>query len=124
MEGLHQLEEFGLLNLEDLEKHKHELEDAIGLNVADQTRFSSLSLFEMWAQGHASLHPTWRNLFSTLRQIKLNELADDIEHYLFEMVRDEELSSNSEDPTLENGKSRRPEDNNKEEEAKRKDNNI
>ena len=117
MEGLHQLEEFGVLNLEDLEKHKHEFEHAIGLNVAD---LSSLRLFEMWTQGHASLHPTWQNLFSTLRQIKLNELADDIEHYLFEMVRDEELSSNSEGPTLENGKSRGLEDNNKEEEAKRK----
>ena len=91
---LNELERVGVINLRDLEKHKIQLADAVGIKAADLTKSDSSSrFFEMWIKGHAKLRPTWRHLFWALREIKLVHIADHIEHFFSGMTTEQETNS-------------------------------
>ena len=90
MVALHKLEGFGINNLE---RYKKQLNDAVGINI-EATDLAISSLLEMWIQGRASLDPTWRHLFWALRETKLNHFANQIEFYLNGVVTEQETSSN------------------------------
>ena len=79
METLSQLEQIGIRLLQEIEAYKSQLQSVVGMDNVDLPIDSSSSLLEMWVQGRASLHPTWRHFFWALREIKLNHLADQIE---------------------------------------------
>ena len=94
METLHQLED-GFGDLKDLESCTQQLKDVVGIDSTDSTSGIGLSsLLKQWIQGCASLHPTWRHFFWALREIKLNNLANQIESYLSGMAAEQETSSN------------------------------
>ena len=84
MEALSRLEHIGITPLRELEAYKTPLQSVTGMDKVDLPTHvdGSFSLLEMWAQGHSSLHPTWRHLFWALREIKLNHLVDQIEALL------------------------------------------
>ena len=79
METLSQLEQIGIRPLRELETYKSQLQSIVGMDKVELPIDNSSSLLEMWVQGRASLRPTWRHFFWTLREIKLNHLADQIE---------------------------------------------
>ena len=79
MDILSQLERIGIRPLRELEAYKSQLQSVIGMDEIVLSIVNSFSLLEMWVQGRASLRPTWRHFFWTLREIKLNHLADQIE---------------------------------------------
>ena len=96
MKALHELERFGVINLNNVETYAEHLNDAIGIEVTDLTYNSLSTLLEMWIQGRASLDPTWRHLFWALRETKLSQFANQIESYLNGVVAEQETSSNLE----------------------------
>ena len=79
METFSRLEQIGIRPLLELEAYKRPLQSVVGMDKVDLPIVDSSSLLEMWAQGCASLRPTWRHFFWALREIKLNHLADQIE---------------------------------------------
>ena len=84
MEALSRLEHIGITPLRELEAYKTSLQSVTGMDKVDLPTHvdDSFSLLEMWVQGRASLHPTWRHFFWALREIKLNYLANQIEAFL------------------------------------------
>ena len=95
MEALHQLEYIGIIPLRELEAYKTPLKSVTGMNKGDLPTHvdNLLSLLEIWVQGRASLHPTWRHFFWALRELKLNHLADEIEAYLSGVAVDQAATS-------------------------------
>ena len=79
MEAVSRLEQIGITSLRELDTYIRPLQSVVGVDLPID---NSSSLFEMWVQGRASLHPTWRHFFWALREIKLNRLADQIEAFL------------------------------------------
>ena len=94
MEALSQLEQIGITSLRELETYKRPLQSVVGMDKVDLSIDNSSSLLEMWVQGHASLHPTWRHFFWALREIKLNHLADQIEAFLSGVAVEQATTSN------------------------------
>ena len=93
MEALSRLEEFGITYLRELEAYKQSLQSVIEIEVVElPTELNSL--LNMWLQGRASLHPTWRHFLWVLREIKLNHLADQIEACLSGVAVKQVASSN------------------------------
>ena len=80
MEALSQFERIGI-SLKELEAYKTALLSVTGVDQVDLTALNSFSLLKMWVQGRASIHPTWRHFIWALREIKLNNLADQIESF-------------------------------------------
>ena len=93
MKALHELERFGVINLNNLETYTEQLNDAVGFEVTDLTYNSLASLLEIWIQGRANLDPTWRHFFWALRETKLNHFAIQIESYLNRVVAEQETSN-------------------------------
>ena len=81
-EALSQIEQIGITSLRELDPYIRPLQSVVGMDKVDLPIDNSSSLLEMWVQGDASLHPTWRHFFWALREIKLNHLADQIEAFL------------------------------------------
>ena len=122
MEALSRLEHIGImLSLKELVDYKRPLQSVIGMDKIDLlTHVDNLcSVLEMWVQGHANIHPTWRHFFWALREIKLNHLADEIEAFLSGVAVDqaatsdldvspgsEETEGREEDHMLEQGKNK------------------
>lgn len=89
MKSFGELEAVGVVNLRDIEKHKEQFANAVGIEAADLMKFYSfLQLLEMWIKGQAKLRPTWRHFLWILREIKLAHIADRIEHYFSGIVTD------------------------------------
>ena len=84
MEALFRLEHIGITPLRELEAYKTPLQSVTGMDKVDLPTHvdDSFSLLDMWLQGRASLHPTWRHFFWALREIKLNYLANQIKAFL------------------------------------------
>ena len=82
IEAISRLKEFGIEPLAKLEAHKRPLQSVVGMDKVDLPIDNSFSLLKLWVRGRASLRPTWRHFFWTLREIKLNHLADQIEAFL------------------------------------------
>ena len=82
MEAIYYLEQIGTESLAELEAYKRPLQSIVGMEKVDLPTDNSFSFLEMWVQGYASLHPTWRHFFWALREIKLNYLADQIKALL------------------------------------------
>ena len=95
MEALSRLEHIGITPLRELEAYKTPLQSVTGMDKVNLPTHvdDSFSLLEMWVQGHAGLHPTWRYFFWALREIKLNHLADQIEASLSGVVVDQARTS-------------------------------
>ena len=95
MKALSRLEHFGITPLRELEAYKTPLQSVTGMDKVNLPTHvdGSFSLLEMWVQGRASLHPTWRHFFWALREIKLNHLADQIEAFLSGVAVDQAASS-------------------------------
>ena len=93
MKVLFQLEKIGIAILRELtsKTYKQLLQSVIGIS---EHLNDPLSLLDLWLEGHASLRPTWRNLFYALREIQLNHLAEQIEAYLSEGVVEQTTTSN------------------------------
>ena len=81
MKALFRLDLIGIISLSELEACEGQLLPIIGINKVAFPLERSVSLIEMWVQGHANLRPTWRHFFWALREIKLNHLADQMEAY-------------------------------------------
>ena len=108
MKTLSRLEQIGIRPLQELEAYKRQLQTVVGMDNVDLLIDNSSSLLEMWVQGRASLHPTWRHFFWALREIKLNHLADQIEASLSGVVIEqaaisEETEGREEDNKQEQG---------------------
>ena len=84
MEALSRLKHIGISPLRELEAYKTPLQSVTEMDKVDLPTHvdNSFSLLEMWVQGRASLHPTWRHFFWALREIKRNHLANQIEAFL------------------------------------------
>ena len=95
MDALSRLELFGVAPLRELEAYKAPLQSVTGMDKVDLPTYvdDSFSLLEMWVQGRASLHSTWRHFFWALREIKLNYLADQIEAFLSGVAVDQAATS-------------------------------
>ena len=91
MEALSQLEQFGITSLRELDPYIRPLQSVVEVDLPVD---NSSSLLEMWVQGRASLHPTWRHFFWALREIKLNHLADQIEAFLNGVAVEQAATSN------------------------------
>ena len=94
MEAISRLDQFGTKSLAELETHKRRLQSVVGMDKVDLPVDNSFSLLEMWVQGRASLHPTWKHFFWALREIKLNHLADQIEAFLSGVAVEQAATSN------------------------------
>ena len=94
MEVIYHLKQIGTISFAELEDYKRPLRSVVGLDNVDLPIDNSFSLLEMWVQGHASLHPTWRHFFWALREIKLNHLADQIEAFLSGVAVEQAVTSN------------------------------
>ena len=94
MEAISHLKQFGTEPLAELEAHKRPLQSVVGMDKVDLPIDNSFSLLELWVQGRASLHPTWRHFFWALREIKLNHLADQIEAILSGVAVEQAAISN------------------------------
>jgi hypothetical protein len=101
METLSRLEQIGITSLRELEAYKSQLQSVVGMDKVDPPIDDLSSLLEMWVQGRASLRPTWRHFFWALREIKLNDLADEIEASLSPVS--EETEGREEDNKQEQG---------------------
>ena len=95
MEALSRLEHIGITPLRELEAYKTPLQSVTGMDKVDLPthEYNSFSLLEMWLQGRASLHPTWRHFLWALREIKLNRLANQIEAFLSGVAVDQAATS-------------------------------
>ena len=110
VKSLTRLERLGVINLEDLEMHKMQLANAVGIEAADlNISDSSLQLLEMWIKGPSKLRPTWRHFFWALREIKIAHIADHIEHYFSGMMAEQETPSEV-DPSSRSEESERREE--------------
>ena len=116
MDALSRLELFGVTPLRELEAYKTPLQSVTGMDKVDLPTHvdGSFSLLEMWAQGHASLHPTWRHFFWALREIKLNHLVDQIEAFLSGVAIDQAGTSDLDVSPGSEGTEGREEDHNQE----------
>ena len=114
MKALSRLEKIGITNLRELNAHKQPLQSVIGIEI-DELPMEFNSLLNMWLQGRASLHPTWRHFLWVLREIKLNHLAEQIEVYLNGVAVEQAATSN-----LDPSPGSEEEDKEKESEANRK----
>ena len=94
MEAISRLKQFGTKSLAELGAHKRPLQSVVGMDKVDIPIDNSFSLLEMWVQGRASLHPTWRHFLWALREIKLNHLADQIEAFLCGVAVEQAATSN------------------------------
>ena len=116
MEALSRLELFGITPLRELEAYKTPLQSVTGMDKVDLTTHvdDSFSLLEMWAQGRASLRPTWRHFFWALREIKLNYIADQMEAFLSGVAVDQAGTSDLDVSPGSEGTEGREEDHNQE----------
>ena len=94
MVALRELEGFGVINLNNLERYAKQLNDVVGIEGTDRTYFNLSFLLVRWIQGHASLDPTWRHLFWALRETKLSHFANQVESCLNGVVAEQGTSSN------------------------------
>ena len=94
MKALSRLELFGITSLRELDAYINSFQSVVGMDKVDLPIDNSISLLEMWVQGHASLRPTWRHFFWALREIKLNHLADQIEASLSGVAVEQAATSN------------------------------
>ena len=82
MKSVHELEDRGVISWKDFDKQKMQLADTVEIEVSDLTESDSfIEVLEKWTEGRAKLRPTWRHLLWAVREIKLDHIADQIEHY-------------------------------------------
>ena len=105
--------------LTELDTHKRPLQSVVGMDKVDLPIDNSSSLLEMWIQGRASLRPTWRHFFWSLREIKLNHLADQIEASLSGVAVEQAATSNL-DVSPESEETEGREEDNKQEQGENK----
>ena len=92
MEALSRLEQIGVTSLRELDPYIRPLQSVVGVDLSIDN--NSSSLLELWVQGRASLRPTWRHFFWALREIKLNQLADQIKAFLSGVTVEQVATSN------------------------------
>ena len=80
MKVLSMLDEARIIQLQEIETHAQQLQSIIKVKHVEANKGYD-SLLNLWIEGHGSLHPTWRHLFWILREIKLNNMADQIESH-------------------------------------------
>ena len=98
MKAISMLDEAGIIDLKEIETHSQQLQSIIKVkNVEAKKKYDSP--LNLWIEGHAGLHPTWRHLFWVLRDVKLNHMADRIESYFQSMgVAHEQENFMSDEP--------------------------
>ena len=92
MKAISMLNEAGIIDLKEIEAHSQQLQSIIKVKNVDAIKRYD-SLLNLWIEGHANLHPTWRHLFWVLRDMKLNHMADRIESHFHLMAFDQEQAN-------------------------------
>ena len=90
LKALSLLEQIGNTSLRELRAYKKPLQSVTGVDISID---SSIEILIKWVQGCGSLHPTWRNFFWVLKEIKLNHIADQIEALFSGMAVDQAATS-------------------------------
>ena len=77
IDDLHSLEDAGIALMTILNNYTQQLQSMLGMYSIDLN-----TLLNLWVTGKEKISPTWRNLLQIVRQLNLNDLANQVETYL------------------------------------------